>query len=278
MVTTAEKAKKLVLEKIPAFPPIVMKILDLLGGDGVEIADLVELISTDAVFAAQVLKFANSPLFGLRSQVATVKQAVVTLGLSRVEGLAMTVATSNYLKAALTTAELYGCWRHMLATAVISRELALTCSVPEDLAYTAGLLHDIGRLGLLVAYPHEYAAALKAADRESLGLLDREKSAFGMDHCEAGRYLVEEWRLPEAFQIVTGRHHDRTFGGAFDLLHVVHYACTLADALGYFVVKPLQQASLSEIHEALPPGARQKFPADFETLHQTVVEAVAAGS
>jgi HD-like signal output (HDOD) protein len=276
MVTTAENAKKVVLEKIPAFPPIVMKVLDLVAGEGVEIAELVELISSDAVFSAQILKVANSPLFGLRSQVASVQHAVVTLGLNRVQGLATTVATSNYLKAALTTTELYGCWRHMLASAVISRELALACSVPEDLAYTAGLLHDIGRLGLLVAYPNEYAAALKTADRESLGLLDQEKKVFGMDHCETGRCLVEQWRFPADFQIVTGRHHDRPFGGEFDLLQVVHYACALADALGYFVVKPLQPAPLTEIQEALPPAARQRFP-DFEALRQTVVKAVAAG-
>jgi HD-like signal output (HDOD) protein len=270
-------AREVVLAKIPAFPPIVMRVLDLMAGENVEIADLVRLIGSDAVFSAQILRVANSPLFSLRSQIDGIQQAVVALGLSRVQGLAMTVATSNYMKAALKTDELFRCWRHMLATAILSRELALSGSVPADLAYTAGLLHDIGRLGLLVAYPHEYAAAMKTADRESLGLLDQERKVFGMDHCEAGRCLVEQWHFPADFQVVTGRHHDRQFGGAMDLLQVVHYACTLADSMGYFAIEPLQPAALGDIAEALPPAARDRAPAVFETLRQTVVQAIGAG-
>jgi HD-like signal output (HDOD) protein len=155
--------RKGVLASIPAFPPIVLRLLDLLAREDVEIRDLVALISADPAFCAQVLKVANSPVYGCRYQVDSLQSALFVLGLYRVRCLCTTLATANQLKALLHVEELARCWRHMLACALLTSELAHCCSAFEDRAYTAGLLHDIGRLGLLLAYPKEYAALLRAA-------------------------------------------------------------------------------------------------------------------
>ena len=210
-----QEDRKGLLARIPAFPPIVLRLLDVLSSDDVEIRELVSLVSSDPAFSAQILQVANSPLFGFRSQIDSVQSALVVLGLRRVRALTMTVATANHMKAVLKIEELSRCWRHMLACALLTEELARSCSKFEERAYTAGLLHDVGRLGLLLAHPTEYAELLRNATRNALELLDCEKNVLGMDHCEAGRLLAAQWNLPAELQIVAARHHDRGDAGPF---------------------------------------------------------------
>ncbi|HEY1242807.1 MAG TPA: HDOD domain-containing protein [Bryobacteraceae bacterium] len=255
-----------VLGKIPAFPPVVLRVVDLLARQESDMAELVREIASDATLSAQVLRLANSALFGLAAQVDTVHHAVVTLGFSRIQSLVMAVATTNYMKEAMRTEALQICWRHTVASAVLCRELARAAGMDPDRAYSLGLLHDIGRLGLLVAYPDAYDAVLKAADRDAVSLLDLEKKRFGMDHCEAGRRLVEQWKLPQEFWVAAGRHHDPPSGSRLEFLTLVHAACRLADSFGYAVVTPLREASFEEICSVLPPATRDRFADHPEVL------------
>ena len=265
-----QQDRKGLLARIPAFPPIVLRLLDLLARDDVEIRELVALISSDPAFSVQILRVANSPLFGFRSQIDSLQSALVVLGLRRIRSLCMTLATANHMKAVLHIEELARCWRHMLACALLTEELARCCSAFEDRAYTAGLLHDVGRLGLLLAYPGEYAELLRRADRNTLELLDIEHREMGMDHCEAGRALAEYWNLPPDFQIVAARHHDPNGAAAVDLLTLVHLGCRLADSLGFWVVEPLQPCSPEDIQQSLPPQLSKRIRIDAARWHEIV--------
>jgi HD-like signal output (HDOD) protein len=255
-------SKDIVLANIPAFPPIVLRTLDLLSQDTPDVSELVREISSDATLSAQLLKLANSPLFGFMAQIGTVHHAVVALGLIRVRSLVLAVATTNYMRKALGTEAMNKCWRHTLASAILCRELARAAGMLGDRAYSFGLLHDIGRLGLLVGYPEAYNQALRTADRDAVSLLDQEKKRFGMDHCEAGRLLVEQWKLPHEFCVIAGRHHDPSDGAPFDFLALVSLACQLADTLGYSVVTPLKPLPFDELRQMLPPAAQREFPSD----------------
>ena len=262
--------RKGLLARIPAFPPIVLRLLDLLGRDNVEIRELVALISSDPAFSAQILQVANSPLFGFRGQIDSLQSALVVLGLRRIRSLCMTVATANHMKAVLRIEELARCWRHMLACAILTEELAHSCSAFEDRAYTAGLLHDVGRLGLLLAYPLEYAQLLRNAGRNALELLDCERETLGMDHCAAGRLLAAQWNLPPDFQIVVARHHDPQTNFNVDLLMLVHLGCQLADSLGFWVVEPIQPKTPEEIQASLPPALSKRIRIDADRWRETV--------
>jgi HDOD domain-containing protein len=155
--------------------------------------------------------------------------------------------------------------------------LARAAGIDSDRAYSFGLLHDIGRLGLLVAYPDAYEEVLKAADRDPISLLDLEKKRFGVDHCEAGRQLVEQWKLPSEFCVIAGRHHDAPSGGGFDPLMIAHLGCQFADTLEYAVLTPLKTRPFEELRSMLPARARDQFPADPLML-QSIVEAAIAGN
>ncbi|MGB9605904.1 MAG: HDOD domain-containing protein, partial [Bryobacteraceae bacterium] len=200
----------------------------------------------------------------------SVQHALVILGLRRIRSLAMTVATANYMQAALKVQELYRCWRHTLACAVINEELARLSSLPEDVAYAAGLLHDLGRLGLLVAYPTEYAQLLHRAAQTGAGTLDLERKLFGADHCEVARLLAERWNLPEDIRIVAGRHHDPPSGPIQDLSALTYASCQLADALGYWATPPSMPITLEDLREFIPEEARHRFTLDPEQLKNSI--------
>lgn len=274
--STEHLAKDVILSKIPAFPPVVLKALDLLSTDRTEISALARLIAEDPTLAAQLLRMANSALFGFTTEIDTVQHAVVALGLARVQSLVMTVATTNYMRAAFRTQALTKCWRHTLASAIVARQLAQASGHDPDRAYSLGLLHDIGRLGLLVGFPDDYQKLLTEAGRDAISLLDLEQRRFGMDHCEAGRVLMAEWGLPQAMQVATGRHHDPPQGGPFDMLHVVYLACRMADMLGYFVVAPLKPVAFEELIEMLPENSRERFPGE-DALRQVVEALIGEG-
>src|SRR3979411_2520743 len=100
----------------------------------------------DAAFTADVLRLANSPLVGMRGEIKSVMQAVMMLGLERIKALATTLSLRAFLTTAGSSAALLASWRHNLATAIVCERLARILVLDGDSCYTAGLVHDIGRL------------------------------------------------------------------------------------------------------------------------------------
>jgi putative nucleotidyltransferase with HDIG domain len=129
----------------------------------------------------------------------------------------------------------------------------------EDEAYTAALLHDIGRMGLMAAYPIEYASVLEFSGAESFNLLDCERELFDVDHCQAGAWLAEAWRLPPQFKHIAAHHHDEVPAGASDLLAVVTRGCQLASALDFGVMTRRASHTFAEIRARLPKAAQQRI-------------------
>ncbi|MCW5983001.1 MAG: HDOD domain-containing protein [Bryobacteraceae bacterium] len=252
------------LKAVPPFPPVAARLLTLFAepADGLQIKSIAALIESDPTFSARILQQANSAESTVLTQVKNIRHALVVLGLERARQTTVTVAMSAYSKAALRTAELRQCWRHTIATAVLADGISRKTGVFMELAYAAGLMHDIGRLGLLVAYPREYEATIRDAASRCLDLIDFERETFGLDHEEAGRWLAEKWRLPDEMQVIAGRHHDPCEGAEISLLRIVHTACNLADSLGYFVTKPLVDRTLEQVLAELPEQARRAIAAE----------------
>lgn len=254
------------LKRVPPFPPVAAKLLNLLAKPEVETNEVAQLISGDATFTAKVLQRVNSVEFGLVSPVTNIRQAVALLGIDLTRQVTLSHATAAYAKGALSTDELRRCWQHTVATAVLADELANACGEFGSVAFTAGIMHDIGRLGLLVAYPAEYERVIRDAAARCLDLLDFEREEFGMDHAEAGRLLAERWGLPAGLAQIAGRHHDPCEGTALNLLRIIHVACRLADALGYDVVRPVTPLGIDTVLEELPENGRRnlrKTPAEL---------------
>ncbi len=258
------------LKKVPPFPPVAAKLLNLLSDPEVDTNEVADLIASDATFTARLLQRVNSAEFGLAAGVTDVRRAIALLGLDTTRKVSLAHAAGAYASGSLKTETMRRCWQHTVATAVLADEIATACREFTGVAFTAGIIHDIGRLGLLVAYPEEYERAIRNAAERCLDVLDFEAELFGAHHAEAGRILAERWGLPSEMLLVAGRHHDPCEGTELSLLRIVHVACRLADVLGYDVVRPLVECSVADVFAELPSPARTRLTSDPEAFSKRI--------
>jgi putative nucleotidyltransferase with HDIG domain len=254
------------LTQIPPFPAVAIKALQIVSNDNARVIELSDLICTDAAFSSGILRIVNSPLYGIRKEVTGVLEATFLLGLERIKGLVLTIGTRAYLGDSLEVPAVRACWRHSLACAVIAEDLAGVIQVAGDVSYTAGLIHDIGRLALVVAHPNRYAKFLKSTEKKPCDVLQGERELFGIDHCEAGRSLILSWHLPKDFIAVTAQHHAPANNNKLDVLAIVRLSCMMADTLGFMAVHPLHPRSYEELLNELPEDQRNRLPVDPKEL------------
>jgi HD-like signal output (HDOD) protein len=269
------------LASMPAFPPVAAKLLRVASDEDAAVADLVYLLRADAVLSAEIIRYANSPLFNFTNTIRTMDQAAPLLGVRKIRSLAFASIGRTYIRAVLMMDELRAFWRYSLACALLSEMLARFCAVPEDIAYSAGLLHDIGRLGLMVTHPSQYVMLLETASAkleagEPFDLPEYERSLFGLDRFAAGEWLAREWNLPEELCAIAGRFPERTERSELDLLDVVRMACRLANSVGFCVLRNPHGPAYRDILDELPLHVAASFPFEAEDLRTRLEEEVAA--
>jgi len=262
---TAERTQlPSVLNDLPPFPVVAIKALQLVSNEKAPMRELSELIRTDAALSGEILRIANSALYGLRIEVESALTAMVLLGLDRIKSVVVTSALRHYIGKSLDSPWMRICWRHSLATALLAKELAKGTATSEDVAYMAGILHDIGRLALAMAFPTRYSEFILNPEPTSLALLEAERELFGIDHCQAGEILMTRWKLPENLIVAAAHHHDFPRGNDPSLLTMVRYGCRLADVLGFEVARGNSRVTYEDLTaEILPPS---KLPSDPQDL------------
>jgi putative nucleotidyltransferase with HDIG domain len=258
------------LKDLPPYRPVARKLMLLTAEADVQLEQIQQVLRTDAVFTADVLRLANSPLSGIRSEIKSVMQAVMMLGLERIKALATTLALRTFLTKGAPSGALLSCWRHNLATSILCERLARILHMDSDTCYTAGLIHDIGRLALLCAYPEKYEQILSLATGEEFDLLQSEKSIFEIDHCQAGQWILKQWEFPKELQEIAFLHHETPQPGASDLLRVVHAGWRMADLLGFSVLNRPACSRIEEIVSVLPGAAQPQVLAEFDGLAEDV--------
>ena len=163
------------LKEVPPFRPVAVQLLNLVSDISQPLARVVSLLRTDAVLTAEVLRLANSPLLGCRSEIKNILQALAFLGMERVNSLIVTTAMRGLAGPASGNLA-RSCWRHNLATAVICERLAPALRISQERGYMAGLIHDIGRLALLRAFPNYEKALTQAVCRGEKSAGHRKRS------------------------------------------------------------------------------------------------------
>jgi len=227
--------------ELPPIPTVAVNLLGLLGKEQVSLGEVAATIAADATIAAEVLRAANTAYYGVRGEVTSLQHATTLLGIGRIRALAATIGLRRYLGQALRLPAVQRCWRHNLACAATAEQIALRLGGNAADAYSAGLLHDIGRLALIVAHPVQYPALLDAADVRGQQLLALERDLLGMDHCEAGHWFTQQLLLPQVFQDIALHHHNPGAVGPTDMLARVSVACRLAEWMGFWVTPPSEQ-------------------------------------
>ncbi|MDL2354892.1 MAG: HDOD domain-containing protein [Pseudomonadota bacterium] len=220
------------LHDLPSLPEVVMELLTCIDQEDVDITVLAKKVSHDQALTAKTLRLANSSTYGLQIKVATIQQAITFLGFQTTRKL-------------ITAAAVTGCfpegqcagfsdktfWRHSIATAVCARVLARHMRFNQDYAFTAGLLHDIGRLVLVSTYPARYAEAIAWRAAHDCDMLEAERAVLGVDHVAAGVALAAHWNFSDTMGLGIAWHHEPTHPGAGFLATIIHVANAIVHAL-----------------------------------------------
>lgn len=262
------------LRHLPPFPPVANRLLMLLQNEEVTTSQLSDVIKLDPTFSFELLRLANSSLFGFSQQVSDIAHAITIVGLERVKALVMMVALNAQIKSALRYQRLLDCWVHCLACAVVTESVAHSCGIPAERAYMAGLLHDVGRLGMMTAYPQEYARLLDVAAEEGLPLIQAEIDVFDIDHCMAGAWLAGEWNLPPEVRFVAQTHHEEPIPHDRELGNILRITNRLTNLVGFSVIPEIQEYKYEDLLEMLPPNARRRINGDPAVLKVEILEKV----
>jgi putative nucleotidyltransferase with HDIG domain len=237
--TTAIRERVQRIETMPSIPAVFLPLLKLLGSATVDVKvdEVVRLVSYDNAIAAQCLRVASSPLFGLAQPPRSIKGAVMSLGLRRVETILLTCCLGQGFPAKQWALDPAVFWRHSLGCAMVCRKFSEKLADSDhEKAYIAGLLHDIGFMVNCLAFPEEFATAIQHACHEEIPLHEAELATSGFTHCETGRALAEKWKLAEDITEVITHHHDIDFGEKAQpltaLVHLSDLLCRMRD-LGY---------------------------------------------
>jgi HD-like signal output (HDOD) protein len=264
------------LDRLPPSSPILNRLLATMAGDDVSFAELADLIEKDTVLAGNVLRLVNSPLYGFRATVSSVRHGVAILGINKLRNVALGLSVTRICTAARTPQG----WSssrfnlHSVATAVLVDLLAQQAAAPyPEGGFVAGLMHDLGKLLIAIALPSEYGAVRRLAD-SGAGLIDAERDVLGMTHAELSGLALERWNLPEPIRNAVRFHHDpdAAANGALHLSHVVRAADELANGLGHESAHESRQPDAAgkslevlAVSDGLPRVLEQ-FKSEFEAL------------
>ncbi len=219
------------VDELPSLPHVVVQVMKLTEDPDSTAFDINEVINQDQNMTAQVLRMANSIYYGYSRRIATVTDAIVLIGFNAVRSIVMAASVSKFLKQELSgyvmgEGEL---WRHSQCAAVFARMLAKKKKFRSvELAYTATLLHDIGKLVLNSYVGESYQEVLTVVNEEKVPFNEAEENIFGFNHAAVGGRVAEKWNLPEDLvDAISFHHHPEESLKNPELTAIVH----LADAM-----------------------------------------------
>ena len=223
---------------MPSLPTTVAKVLEVCNNPRTSPADLNHVISLDPVLVGRVLKLINSAYYGLGQQVTSLVRAIIMLGINTVKNLALSSAVLHNLssKKDFQAIDMEGFWRHSLCVGVAAKVIAKKRGVDAKQSeeyFTAGLLHDIGKIPLNAVLANDYVLTVSVSDRERISLHTAENRLIGIDHAKAGAMIAAAWRLEGAVGDAIARHHDYlTYTGPYkDVLYSVVLANRFASVM-----------------------------------------------
>lgn len=230
-IANATTLTQATLDKVPPVAGAVMELLRSLDDENLDATHLARKIGHDPVLSARVLKIVNSPFYGVTGQVSSLQEAVMVLGFSSVRRLALAVSLNVSFPAhSHGEADPRRLWRHSFCVALCGQALARLVRVDPESAFTAGLLHDIGRIALLSVDPAGFAAVL-AARVQHPTLEAAETAVLGFTHAEFGARLLERWHLPAILVRAVEFHHQPDTAPTGPLTDLTHMADHLAHAI-----------------------------------------------
>lgn len=220
------------LRDLPPLPSVVLELVESLGHEELSAGQYAAKISRDQALAAKTLRLANSSFYGRGRQVHSVAEAISILGLRTVRGVVTAAGMAGSFRRH-PGFDHNAFWRHSIGSALCAQVLAAELRRDDgDLAFTVGLLHDIGRLALASAFAPAYAEVEQWRRDQDCQDGDAERAVLGIDHAEVGGLIARQWNFAPPIVEAIREHHAPPDGTEVTLTGIAHVADAVAHALG----------------------------------------------
>lgn len=199
------------VSNLPTLPTVVANMMSLVDNPRTSARDLERQISNDPALTAKILRLVNSAYYGFPNRIGTVSLAVVILGFDTVKAMALTVSVFNMFDngEGKNGFDAEAFWEHSFGSALAAEILSRTVRYrAKGEAFTAGVLHDVGKIALDYFVKDKFQKVISVAVRDSMHILDAEQEVLGTTHAEIGGWLAQLWNLPHHLGEAISLHHD----------------------------------------------------------------------
>ncbi|KJR47744.1 HD domain protein [Desulfosporosinus sp. I2] len=244
------------VQSLPPLPTSALRVIALTKNPSTSVKDLESVIAQDPALTAGMLRQANSAYYGYARRISSLQEAIVLLGFQVTQGLAMASAVAPLLRTDLVGygIEQEGLWKHSMLTAMTAKRLCQHRKLPYgDVAFTAGLLHDIGKLVISIYVQEIGDFLLEKVNEAKFTYVELEEKVIGFNHATVGGFLAKTWFLPEILVSAISNHHAPSNAQSYgELSCVIHVANGLASLLGIgggvdSFLNPIQQDALDRL-------------------------------
>jgi len=205
-----EKARQMVaqIDDLPTIPVVATQVLSLLDKSDINIDEVADLMLTDQVMTARVMKMVNSPIYRPSQEITSLKRALVYLGLRHIREIALTSSFISAFEDKGGVIDISTFWAHAFGVGMVSKIIAEKIRYPDiEKAYLSGIIHDIGEVVLSYYQPETFAGILATIKAKPVHLIDVELEVFQTTHTQIGYCIAEKWNFPEAYREVILYHH-----------------------------------------------------------------------
>ncbi len=221
--------------ELPASPVIIASVMSMTANLDSNVLEVSRLLGTDSTLTAKVLKLANSSYYGRPQEVSSVKEAILIMGFYAVRTLVIASSARSLFSSNDPNGPVEKLWRHSLATAIASRQIASLLRHPHrDEVFIAGLMHDIGKLVMLENLGFRYRDIILQVERSRGSFVDEEQKHFGFTHVDVAHILTAHWGLPPGLVEAIAQHHSLQGyrpDSPMPMAYIVHLANQVAKLL-----------------------------------------------
>lgn len=262
--------------ELATLPAVAMEVNKMLADDTISVQQMTQVIEKDQAIVAKILKLVNSSFYGFRSQINNLPHAVVILGFKALHSAVLSVAVNQTFGKDLKceSFDIADFWFHSVAVALVSQTFAEQTNLcePEE-AFTAGLLHDIGKAILVQYFPDDFLEVWKEKQKHNLTCLEAEKRILGTHHSQIATRVARKWLLPPSLLDVLRCHHDvHKKQDNRDLTLLVHGADVVVNTWKKNLVEKPVLSSMDPDAKALLAGSlksmRDWFPPVVEEIQK----------
>jgi len=263
------------VDRVRPIPQVALKIIRLIHDDNFSMKDIAEEVRQDQIICAKVIRLCNSAFFATKVKIDTLNRALTMIGEKNLMQLVVSASLEDFFPETRQGYSLCkgGLYRHAIGTAIISEHLAeFTGKASSGMAYTAGLLHDIGKVVLDQHMAPAYPLFYRRTQIDGVSLIEVERDEFGLTHTEAGGKLAERWALPDNLGDTIRNHHQPEKATINpELTHLIYLADLLMSR--FAVGHELERLNTNQLASRLQKiGLHpEQFPQIVEIIHDRIL-------